>query len=93
VRVSIGARLVLDCSSIVPRLLAGFAARYPENHRWTQMNTDSADWASALSWYDPGRCPVSGFPRCKSAVMGSPYLCSSVSIWKAPSKAWLVLVN
>src|ERR1035437_1530127 len=41
----------LDCSSIVPLLLAGFAARYPENHRWTQMNTDSAVWASALFWY------------------------------------------
>jgi hypothetical protein len=32
-------------------------------------------------------------PGTQKRSLGSSYLCLSVSIWKAPSEAWLVLVN
>ena len=51
-----------------------------ENHRWTQMNTDSEGRTPVLPRFAFGHFPVSGFSPWKSAVVSSPYLCSSVVV-------------
>ena len=51
-----------------------------ENHRWTQMDTDSEGRTPVLLRLALGHCPVNGFSSRKSAVLGRAYLCLSVSI-------------
>ena len=51
-----------------------------ENHRWTQMNTDSEGETPRVLLLALGRCPANEFTPWKSAVLSSSYLCLSVSI-------------
>jgi hypothetical protein len=61
----------------IPLLIRSHAE---ENHRWTQMNTDSEGWIPVLLPLALGHRPVNGVPPSRSAVLSSPYLCLSVSI-------------
>src|ERR1035437_7331280 len=58
----------------------GAASPAEENHRWTQMNTDSEGRTPVSLRLALGHCPVTGFSPRKSEVLSSSYLCLSVSI-------------
>src|ERR1035441_5373703 len=51
-----------------------------ENHRWTQINTDSEGWTQIMLRFALGHCPVKGFSSWKSMASSRSYLCLSVSI-------------
>jgi hypothetical protein len=51
-----------------------------ENHRWTQMNTDSWGRAPVLLRFALGHRSVNGLSPCRSVILSSSYLCLSVSI-------------
>src|ERR1039458_10206840 len=51
-----------------------------ENHRWTQMNTDSEGWTQVLLRFALGHGPVKGFSPLKSMASSRSYLCPSVGV-------------
>ena len=64
-----------------PRRAARFSrVQAEENHRWTQMNTDSEVWTQVWLRFALGHCPVKGFSPWNSMASSRSYLCLSVSI-------------
>src|ERR1035437_672885 len=71
--------------SSAPKAVALLHIHLEENHRWTQMDTDSEGWTLVSLAVPAAHCPARGLTPGKSAVLSSFYLCLSVSICGCPA--------